>query len=105
MILFRVLVAVVSIFIGVWFLYLAFKGRRKIRLVWLLPACLWFFSCLTLVLNPEPPSDISDVGQWQGSLFLAEVAVRVGIGVLSLLVFVSYRLSSEKEYPEIKGAG
>jgi len=104
MILFRVLVAVVSVFIGVWFLYLAFKGRRKIRLVWLLPACLWFLSCLTLVLDPVPPSDISDIDQWQGIWFLAEVAVRAGVGILSLLVFVIYRLSPAKKYSEIRCA-
>jgi len=104
MILFRVLVAVVSVFIGVWFLYLAFKGRRKLRLVWLLPACLWALSCLTLVLDPGPPSDITDIDQWQGSSFLAEVAVRVGLVLLSLFVFVIYRLSPVKKYSEIKGA-
>ncbi len=57
----RILLAVVSVLIAIWFFRFAFTAQRKFRLIWLLPACLWVLSCLTLVFDPMPPKDITDV--------------------------------------------
>ncbi len=89
----RILLAVVSVLIAIWFFRFAFTAQRKFRLIWLLPACLWVLSCLTLVFNPIPPKDITDVTQWQGIWLLVEAGIRIVVSIISLIVFVIYRTS------------
>ncbi|MGK0442842.1 MAG: hypothetical protein ACJA0N_002661 [Pseudohongiellaceae bacterium] len=83
--------------VGIWFFYLAFNASRKLRLVWISPAILMILSCLTLVVDPVPPEEVSDVTQWQSIWLLTELLIRAGIVSISLLVTAVYWLSPRRD--------
>jgi hypothetical protein len=92
----RIALAVISLFIALLLFWQSYRGKRKLAKIWLLPAFAWFLSCITVVLDPSPPADITDTTQWQGIWFMLEIAVRGVVSIFTLIICVLYFMSPTK---------
>ena len=89
----RIFLVVISLAIAVLLFVLSSLGKRKLAKIWILASCAWALSCITLVLYPFPPPDISDISQWQGVWLMLEVVTRGVVGLFSLVILGIYLMS------------
>jgi len=89
----RVALVIISLAIALLLFWQSYRGKRKLAKIWILPACVWVLSCITLILDPTPPPDITDTTQWQGIWLISEVVVRGVVSLFTLIICGVYFIS------------
>ncbi len=93
----RIALVVLTLVVAIFLFKLSSDGKRKLAKIWVLGGAIWVLSCWSVVVDPYPPSDITDIETWQGVSFMFELAIRAGVFVVTLLLSIIYYLSPLKD--------